>query len=966
MSPQLALAGGTFSGTAGLVAGLALEAAKKRQSMTSTRQRAISRRDAAGVVMPLAVTGNSEVLKPSWLLSPDNQVAPFRGRGRELEALQTWLSDSTAPRVLVMVGSVGAGKTRLTVEFARQVFRKWTVLRVRSGKETGLVDTLGECGEPTLVVVELNGPRPGLVILLEDVLHVPGRVRVLVECRSQAWRDSVRQALSERDAELFDSAASLEISPVGGAEDLLRWLNESVLAICSTLGIAAPRPALRGPAVGTDMLRLQSQAVALAMRGGPVAATNTSGEQGPLLAEIGAYLLEQERKSWEVPVGTLQESDAELRRRTVCFLTLLGAADENDAAQVIQRVPDLSDASEERRRTLARWVHSLYAGDSPNEWIGHLEPDILAHALYGAVLSDNPGLSGLLVDPKLTAVQLTRVLRALVPGLAAFPALVPVTAAVVEASPLRAVPQAIATALYLDDPGIADRMLAEYVTAHQPGTEDLDAIAAITNDHSLRHTRAAVGEIRVQRARGTGDVLVLAVALLNLGPALDQAGHHAESLAAIEEAVRLYRVLVLGKSEDHRPDLAWAVWSLGVALGRMGRYPESLVAAEEAVKLYRALDQGTLEDHRPHEALALQSLGLALGRMGRYPESLVAAEDAIELYRVLDQDSPADHRADLALAFGSLGAAMHQLGRYTESLAAVEEATKLYRALYDENPSVYRNELALALQNLGAALDRVGRYPEFLVAAEEAVELYRALDRDTPAVYRTALAWALRNLGAALDLVHRYPEFLAVTEEAVRFYRALDQENPAVHRSDLALALRSLGAALRRVGRHLESLAVTEEAVRLYRALDQENPAVHRSDLAWALQDVGASLDVLGRYPESLTITEEAVQLYRALDQEDPAVHRPNLAMTLQRLGFALERLGRLDDALTGYREGGQLLREVAQRRPEVYTAQYVDGQRRLRDLLRAMGRGTEEIHIDLGSAPDVTPGAAGAEGPAR
>ncbi len=46
----------------------------------------------------------------------------------------------------------------------------------------------------------------------------------------------------------------------------------------------------------------------------------------------------------------------------VAMGTLLGAQDEDETVELLLRVPDLQDASEERRRDLARWHHDLYPG----------------------------------------------------------------------------------------------------------------------------------------------------------------------------------------------------------------------------------------------------------------------------------------------------------------------------------------------------------------------------------------------------------------------------------------------------------------------------------------------------------------------------------------------------------------------------------------------------------------------------
>ncbi len=125
------------------------------------------------------------------------------------------------------------------------------------------------------------------------------------------------------------------------------------------------------------------------------------------LEEVGRYLLDHEVASWqlpaEVPVG-----DPSFTYRIISLLTLLGARDEDDAARALRRVPDLEDANEERRRSLARWVRQLYPGRSPGEWVAQLEPDLLGQALHAETFCRNPGSAARLTDPALTPRQIDR------------------------------------------------------------------------------------------------------------------------------------------------------------------------------------------------------------------------------------------------------------------------------------------------------------------------------------------------------------------------------------------------------------------------------------------------------------------------------------------------------------------------------------------------------------------------------
>ena len=105
-----------------------------------------------------------------------------------------------------------------------------------------------------------------------------------------------------------------------------------------------------------------------------------------------------------------------------------------------------------------------------------------------------------------------------------------------------------------------------------------------------------------------------------------------------------------------------------------------------------------------------------------------------------------------------------------------------------------------------------------------------------------------------------------------------------------------------------------------------------------------------------------ATALYRVLDRDNPTVHRADLARTVRNLAMALTQVGRREEALTRYREAGWLFQEAARSHEDMYKGEDWDTQRRLRDLLRAMGRSTEEITIDLRTTTGVSSNPAGAD----
>jgi hypothetical protein len=451
------------------------------------------------------------------------------------------------------------------------------------GRERGLVELLLACDEPAIVVIDLKHPRPGLAALLADVNAQEGRIKVVVECRSDSWRGPLRRELDYSDVDMLEGAARLEVGAIGSADDLLRWLNEGLAAVRQVADLPAKTPEQRGPAAGTSLLALQTQALDLALSeraaGQPV---RGEGDQ-PYAASVGIALLEQEQRSWRPPSTEL--GDPELARRAVCLLTVLGAAEEDEAAEVLRRVPDLQDATEERRRGLARWVRDLYPGEGDGQWVAVPEPDLLTHALCADVLAGDRRLPDRLVDPELPLLQVHRALQVLVPGTASFLSLGPVVQAILDASPFNALPHSVAVALYSEDSPSVDSFLADYIRRTQPGYELLDSLEGLAPD-SLLDVSAALAEARVDLAREkAGQLPALASALERLSGALDRLGRRVDGLAAIEEAVAIYRRLSNDNPAAYRPRLAFALNDLGAALDQVGRAVDSLSVTEEGVAL---------------------------------------------------------------------------------------------------------------------------------------------------------------------------------------------------------------------------------------------------------------------------------------------------------------------------------------------------------------------------------------------
>ena len=222
----------------------------------------------------------------------------------------------------------------------------------------------------------------------------------------------------------------------------------------------------------------------------------------------------------------------------VAVSTLLAAEDEDEALQVLRRVPDLSDASEEGRREVACWYHDLYPGP---EWLAPLQPDSVAEELMGQVLEEMPGLvesvfSGL--APEQAGRALTILDRTVQPR----PELERVLAAALRSDLVPLAASAITVAIQTGDP--IGRVLAGILESRPEAAIALSGLYGGVLDQtvSLRELAWVLAAAQVElarRAKASRDRL--AKALSNLSIRLSRLGRREQALAAMEEAVEVSR-----------------------------------------------------------------------------------------------------------------------------------------------------------------------------------------------------------------------------------------------------------------------------------------------------------------------------------------------------------------------------------------------------------------------------------------
>ncbi|WP_440086794.1 tetratricopeptide repeat protein [Streptosporangium sp. LJ11] len=939
--------GGAFGGVASLFGAVVLD---QRLQRDAERENARKARDGALSSLepdPRAAAGALTLLRAGQC------PIRFYGRVTESAMLARWdVSPVTQPKmagqdrhpVIVITGDAGVGKSRLAYQHGLDLPVEWARGEIRPGRGGDAVRLAREAGDPTLIIVDDGEGNPDLPPLLEELAEHSGKplIRVLVTARSlEGVRSLVAPRLQERHRHLLEHAPSLPLAPQGEIDDRRRWFGEAVTAFAGAQGIEPPHVtghvSGEGDRPDEAILVLFAQALLTVLN---AAATHDQVPDARTLAisQVARALFDHEKARWSRSPLLPDGLDEVAQARVVAALMLQDIDSEEAAVTALQAVPDLSDASQERLRRIARWASNLYPA-GPGFTVD-LRPDLLADWFILDQLNSSPELVRSLAQ-ELEGGTIELMLRRLARAANRDSQAISLFTEIVQADPTRLLVIAVRAALSAGRAVRAlDQHLALMIKSVAWDSGDLITLRASLPLGLLLHSAVESAAQQVIIARKSNDLTKLANSLNILTNALGNLGRHHEQLPIAQEVVSLRRSLATD-DPAYLPGLADSLNNLSVAFGNLGRHHEQLPIAQEVVSLRRSL---ATDDpaYLPGLASSLSNLSLAFGNLGRHHERLPAAQEAVSLYRSLSTDNPA-HLPGLANSLNNLSVALRHLGRHHERLPAAQEAVSLYRSLSTDNPA-HLPGLANSLNNLSVALGSLGRHHERLLAAQEAVSFHRFLAADNPA-HPDALANGLDNLGNALGDLGRYHERLPITQEAVSLYRSLSTNNPA-HLNDLARSLDNLGVAFGSLGNHREQLLLAQKAVSLWRSLATENPA-YLPDLASSLNNLSATLGDLDRHHEDLPLAQEAVSLYRSLTTDNPA-HADKLAYSLDNLGITFDNLGRSTEALNAKIESVALFKDLAHDHPDLYGPIYRELLARLRKVYSEHGLSNEALLLHL------------------
>ncbi|MEL7216452.1 MAG: tetratricopeptide repeat protein, partial [Pseudomonadota bacterium] len=401
----------------------------------------------------------------------------------------------------------------------------------------------------------------------------------------------------------------------------------------------------------------------------------------------------------------------------------------------------------------------------------------------------------------------------------------------------------------------------EALRAHASDLEALIALSdAMPNDTlELREIAAEVSQAILKLVaslqEGEAQSEIAAGTLSNLSNRLDALGRREEALAAIEEAMEIYRSLAAARPDAFLPDLAMSLNNLSGSLDALGHREEALSAINEAVTIYRRLAKARPDEFLPNLAMSLNNLSNRLIDVGRQEEALAASEEAVEIRRDLAAAQPDVFLPDLATSLNNLSIRLIDVGRREEALAVIEEAMEIYRSLTAARPDAFLPDLATSLHNLSGSLDALGRREDALAAIEEAVKIRRTLAAARPDAFLPNLAMSLNNLSNRLNALGRREEALAAIEEAVEFYRSLAAARPDAFADPLATSLWVHAKVLDGHGKGTEAVRSHEEAIQILTPLFLQYPQALAPKVAPMAQQYIERCQRLNQAPDEALLT---------------------------------------------------------------------------------------------------------------
>ncbi|PVF92053.1 TPR-like protein [Serendipita vermifera] len=344
------------------------------------------------------------------------------------------------------------------------------------------------------------------------------------------------------------------------------------------------------------------------------------------------------------------------------------------------------------------------------------------------------------------------------------------------------------------------------------------------------------------------------------------AGNGEGALSLREVVLEKQRRLV---GDDH-PKTLTAIHNLALSYSSLRRFEEAFPLNKEVVEKRRIL----LGDDHIHTLDSINNLANSYTNLGRNEESLPLRNEVLEQRRKLLGD---DH-LDTIEAIYNLSISYSRLGRDEEALPLKEEVVQKRRRLLGE----HHRQTVVAIGNLVISYLGLGRDEEALPLEEELVGKWRImLGPDHPDTL-----WAIIKLATTYSNLGLHEKAVTLKEDVVvESQRLLGDDYP-----DTLIAQNDLAYSYLKLGRVEKALPLAECAVQGLTSLLGED----QSDSLDAMNTLAQVYVALGRFTEALPFAELVVEKLAPHFGEDPA----DTLKAVDTLANVYAGLGRDEDSL--------------------------------------------------------------------
>jgi tetratricopeptide (TPR) repeat protein len=447
-----------------------------------------------------------------------------------------------------------------------------------------------------------------------------------------------------------------------------------------------------------------------------------------------------------------------------------------------------------------------------------------------------------------------------------------------------------------------------------------------------------------------------------IGDVLKAQGKLEEALAAYRDSLTIAKALVAKdpSNTDWQSDLSSSDNKIGDVLKAQGKLEEALAAYRDGLAIVKALvakDPSNTE-WQLNLSVSDDRIGDVLKAHGKLEEALAAYRDSLAIRKALVAKDPSntDWQRGLAASNEEIGEVLEAQGRLDEALAAYRDSLTISKALVakDASNTEWQRDVSVSDEKIGEVLEAQGQLEEALAAYRDILAIAKALvAKDASNVnWQRNLLLSHGRIGDVLMAQGKLDEALAAYRDSLAIAKALvakDASNTEWQR-DVSVSDGRIGVVLEAQGKLDEALAAYRDSLAIAKALVAKDPSNTdwQSDLSYSDERIGGVLVAQGKLEEALAAYRDSLAIRKALvaTKPDNADWQLNLAVSNSRIGDVLKAQGQLDEALAAYRDSLAIRKALVATKPDNadWQLNLAVSNSRIGDVLKAQGQLEEAL----------------------